>query len=111
MQKADGDRFHTPAAKLFPQAHELGARRALGHRAVEVSAFPDAEAKGGWDQMPSGPRSEIVELCAILPADMYQVGETFRGDEGCSRTLALEQRMLFEGGSLKSIRYGERVTR
>src|SRR5882762_2815157 len=93
MQKANGDRFHTRPAKLLPQTHELDACRALGHRAVKVSALRDAEAERRRDQMPSRPGSEIVKLYAILPADMHQAGEPLRGDERCARTFALEQRI------------------
>ena len=72
------------------EALQLGRGWAASDGSVVINALMDAEAQIARDQGPAGRGSEVVQLGAVLAADLEKILEAGGGDEGRPRALALE---------------------
>ena len=104
MQKTNGHRFDARAVQLRAKTVQFCLRRPTANGAIEMRALADAEAKRARHQVALERGRQIVEPRTILAADARQIGETFGGDEGRARALALKQGIGGDGRAMHDVR-------
>ena len=90
VQEADRDGADSRAFEPRGEALQLGRGRAASDGSVVIDALMDAEAQIARDQGPAGRGREIVQLGAVLAADLEKILESGGGDESGPRAFALE---------------------
>src|SRR5579864_885538 len=91
VQKTDRDGFSTSPAEPGLQFRDFVGARRFSDRAVEISALTQPEAHRSRDDRDPSLRREVVQLGAILPADVNYIFKTSRGDQRRTDSFALEQ--------------------
>src|SRR2546428_5576289 len=75
-------------------------------RPVVERALANAHPQPGRNQWIRPGHKDVVQFAARLPADDENILETFRGEEGGTRALALEQSVRRDSGSVNNFRSG-----
>ena len=111
VEQADGDRLHLLLREKACKLSDAGGLRRALDPAGRVEAFLDLEAKAPRHEGGGKLDEEVVDVIAGLPAELEDVAEPGRGDEGGPRPRPLDDGVRCLGGRMDHLAHGGRVHR